>query len=246
MTYQMAPFRMTLSYFQGHSPSANLYKCDPSYFSAADWLQLDNTTCRRSKNVKMYEVDKLVRRAFGRRVDIFGRSTTTTYQSHWPSDVTVRLSSQVPFTRCSLKAPFTRYNLLSSRLSNRFDNRVNGCIHDTTGCQTRCQGGCHTGLTSGCIVYTNSQPVVKPVWQPVWQTAVSCIQPVVKPTTRFDNRLNEQWLFVQHGWTNMAVRSTRLSNRLYNRFDSRFDNRLYHVYKHSTGCPTGLTTGCIV
>jgi len=57
------------------------------------------------------------------------------------------------------------------------------------------------------FVYT-IQPVVKPVWQP----AVSCIQPVVKPvvqpglagcqtgcTTRFDNRLNEQWLFVQHG-----------------------------------------------
>jgi len=32
------------------------------------------------------------------------------------------------------------------------------------------------------------------------------------------------------GWTNSAVRSTRLSNRLY-----RFDNRLYRVYKHSTG-----------
>jgi len=25
-----------------------------------------------------------------------------------------------------------------------------------------------------------------------------------------------------------------------------FDNRLYRVYKHSTGCQTRLTTGCIV
>jgi len=70
-------------------------------------------------------------------------------------------------------------------------------LHDTT-C---CQNGCQTGLTTGCIVYTNIQPVVKSVSQPVWQPAVSCVQPVVKLgcTTRFDNRLNEQWLFDQHG-----------------------------------------------
>jgi len=52
-----------------------------------------------------------------------------------------------------IKAPFTRYNLLSNRLSNRFDNRVNVCIHDTAVCQT----GCQTALTN------TIQPVVKPV-----------------------------------------------------------------------------------
>jgi len=56
-------------------------------------------------------------------------------------------------------------------LSNRFDNQLNVCIHVTTGCQT--------SLTTGCIVYTAG-----------YQT--DC-------TTRFDNWLNEQWLFVQHG-----------------------------------------------
>ena len=66
-------------------------------------------------------------------------------------------------------------------------------LHDTTGCQTRCQ----TGLTTGCIVYTNIQPVVKAgstngciVYTAGCQTGC---------TTRFHNRLNEQWLFVQHG-----------------------------------------------
>ena len=61
------------------------------------------------------------------------------------------------------------------------------------------------------FVYT-IQPVVKLV-----------VNPVVKPgcTTRFDNRLNEQWLFVQHGCqTGCTVCQTR--------------------------CTTGLTTGCIV
>ena len=40
--------------------------------------------------------------------------------------------------QCTLKAPFTRYILLSNRLSNRFDNR---------------QTGCTTGLTTGCTSY---------------------------------------------------------------------------------------------
>ena len=112
---------------------------------------------------------------------------------------------------------------------------------------------------------SNIQPVVKPAWQQATGLAVSCIQPVVKPVVklvvkpvvqpgltynRFDNWLNEQWLFVQHG-CQMAVRSTRLSNRLYNRVVkpvvyNRFDNRLYRVNKHPTGCQCGLTTGCIM
>jgi len=32
----------------------------------------------------------------------------------------------------------------------------------------------------------------------------------------------------------------------YNRLSNRFDNRLYRVYKHSAGCQTRLTSGCIV
>ena len=72
-------------------------------------------------------------------------------------------------------------------------------LHDTTCCQT--------GLTTGCIVYTAG-------------CQTGC-------TTRFDNRLNEQWLFVQHGCQTSC----------------RFDNRLYRVYEHSTGCQCGLTTG---
>jgi len=101
------------------------------------------------------------------------------------------------------------------------------------------------------FVYT-IQPVVNPVWQPV----ISCIRTfnqLSNPfdnrfdnrllttgcivytagfcqtgcTTRFDNRLNEQWLFVQHVrlsnrvWQlverTVAVRSTQLSNWLSNR-----------------------------
>jgi len=57
---------------------------------------------------------------------------------------------------------------------------------------------CQTGLTTGCIVYTAG-------------CQTGC-------TTRYDNRLNEQSLFVQH-----------VVNRLSSRFDNRFDNRLYRV-----------------
>jgi len=35
-------------------------------------------------------------------------------------------------------------------------------------------------------------------------------------------------------------------NPLSNRLSDRFDNGLYRVYKHSAGCQTRLTTGCIV
>ena len=43
-------------------------------------------------------------------------------------------------------------------------------------------------------------------------------------------------------YNRLYTRYSRLSKRLSN----GFDNRLYSVYKHSTGCQTGLTTGCIV
>ena len=58
-----------------------------------------------------------------------------------------------------------------NRLSNQFHNWLYCVNKHSTGCQTRLT----TGLTNGYVVYT-----------------AGC-------TTRFDNRLNEQWLFVQHG-----------------------------------------------
>jgi len=77
-------------------------------------------------------------------------------------------------------------------------------LHDTTGCQTPLT----TGLTTGCIVYTA-------ICQTGCQTGC---------TTQFDNRLNEQWLLVQHGCHN------------------RFDNRLDVCLHDAAGCQTG----CIV
>ena len=112
-----------------------------------------------------------------------------------------------------VKCLYTRYNRLSNRLSYRFDNRLYRVYKHSTGLTT--------GLTTGCIVYTAG-------------CQTGCI-------TRFDNRLNKQWLFVQHGcqtdcqtglrtglttaWMFVFTRYSRLSNRLYN----RFDNRLYRV-----------------
>ena len=102
-------------------------------------------------------------------------------------------------------------------------------LRDTTCCQT--------GLTTGCIVYTAG-------------CQTGC-------TTRFDKRLNEQWLFVQHG----------CQTGLYSRFDNRVEqtvcsfntvvkpclsNRLYNpvwqpvertVLFIQHGCQTGCQTG---
>ena len=66
--------------------------------------------------------------------------------------------------------------------------------------------------TAGCIVYTAG-----------YQTGC---------TIRFDNPLNEQWLFVQHGC------QTSLTTSL--------TTGWMFVYTIHPGCTTGLTTGCIV
>jgi len=132
------------------------------------------------------------------------------------------------------KCLYTRYNRLSNPLWNGLSNRLTtGCIHNTIltiqpfvkpvvkPIDNRLYRVYKhlPGLTNGCIVYTA-------------RCQTDC-------TTRFDNRLNEQWLFVQHG----------CQTGCQTRFDNQFDNRLYRVYKHSTGCQTGLTaaltTGCI-
>jgi len=82
------------------------------------------------------------------------------------------------------------------------------------------------------------QPVVIPVWQPV----VSCIQTFNRLSNGFDNRLNEQWLFVQHD----------CQTGLYNRFDkhslttvctARYNNLLNEQLFVQHGCQTSLTTG---
>ena len=79
-------------------------------------------------------------------------------------------------------------------------------LHDETCCQT----GCQTRLTTG---------LRKRMYRVYSRLSNRLYNPA-------DNRLNEQWLFVQHG-----------CHRLW------FDNQLYRVYEHSTGCQTGLTTG---
>jgi len=72
-------------------------------------------------------------------------------------------------------------------------------LHDTTCCQT--------GFTTGCIVYTNIQPVVKPAdnrfHNLLYRVHTAGCQ--TGCTTRFDNWLNEQWLFVQHGLTTGCI-----------------------------------------
>ena len=106
-------------------------------------------------------------------------------------------------------------------------------------------------------MYTNIQLVVKPFDNWFDKTAVSCIQPVVKPvaqpgyqlvertvavrSTRFSNRVCQTGCttWFENRLNETAVPSTRLSNP----FVNRFDDRLYRAYKHSTGCQTGLTTG---
>jgi len=102
------------------------------------------------------------------------------------------------YTSCRhSKAPFTQYNLLSNRFDNlvkclytRYNNRLSNPFSNRLSHQF--DKRLHRVYTAGC------------------QTGC---------TTRFDNRLNEQWLFVQ------PVVKPCLSNRLYN----RFDNRLYLV-----------------
>jgi len=74
-----------------------------------------------------------------------------------------------------IKCLYTQYNRLSNRMSSRVENRLYRVYKHSTGCQTRLT----TGLTTGCIMYTAG-------------SQIGCI-------TRFDKRLNEQWLFVQHG-----------------------------------------------
>jgi len=78
--------------------------------------------------------------------------------------------------------------------------------HDTTCCES--------GLTTGCIVYTAG-------------CQTGC-------TTRFDNRLNEHWLFVQNGChTGMTTGLTTASRVQYiSDLHSKFALRPHHVWKY--------------
>jgi len=73
-------------------------------------------------------------------------------------------------------------------------------LHDTTGCRT--------GLTTGCIVYTNIQPgcLTRLTTGLITGCIVYTAGCQTGCTTRFDNRLNEQWLFVQHGCQTVFVK----------------------------------------
>jgi len=87
------------------------------------------------------------------------------------------------------KAPFTRYNRLSNPLSIRLYNPVWLPVERTAVRSTRLSN--HNRLYRVYKHSTGCQTVfVKPVVQPGLTTG---------STNRFDNRLNEQRLFVQHG-----------------------------------------------
>ena len=81
-------------------------------------------------------------------------------------------------------------------------------LHDTTCYQTGCQTRLTTGLTTGCIVY-------------IAGCQTDC-------TTWFNNRLNEQWLFVQKGCQTGCK--------------TRFDNRLNEpVWQPVVSCKRGIS-----
>ena len=120
-------------------------------------------------------------------------------------------------------------NQLSNLFSNRFDNQLNVCLHDTAGCQTGCQtrlynrfDNCTTGLTT----MLNKQPLF--------------VQQVVKPG--LTTLLNEQ-LFVQPvvkpGCTNIWQPAVYTIQPV-------VKPGLNVCIHDTTGCQTGLTTGCIV
>ena len=75
-------------------------------------------------------------------------------------------------------------------------------------------------------------------------------QPVERTVAVRSTRLNEQWLFVQHGCQTgyqtgcTTGLTTVLNEQLFVQHVVKpVDNRLYRVYEHSTGCQTSLTTG---
>jgi len=135
-----------------------------------------------------------------------------------------------PRSRSIISRPFSRepiHIILKPRL------------HDTSCCLT----GCQSGLTTGCIVYTNIQPVLKGLTNGCIVYTVGC---QTDCTTRFDNQLNEQWLFVQHSWTNSGCSFSTVVKPVDNQFDNRLDVCLHDTAGCQSGCTTGLTTGCIV
>jgi len=120
------------------------------------------------------------------------------------------------------KCLYTRYN----RLSVRFDNQLYRVYKHSTGCQTRlttdcivytagCQACCRTSFGNqlheqwlfvqhGCQIGCTTR--FDNVWQLVERTAVPWTQlsnwvwqPVERTVAVRSSRLNEQWLFVQHG-----------------------------------------------
>jgi len=111
----------------------------------------------------------------------------------------------------------------SSLLQGFWKGNIISRLHDTAGCQA----GCTSGLTTGWMfVYT-----IQPVCQLCWTNSHCSFNHSTGCQTglynRFDNRLYTRY-----------SRLSKLSNE--------FDNRLIVCMHDTTGCQTGLTTGCIV
>jgi len=136
-----------------------------------------------------------------------------------------------------LNTPFTRYNRLSNPLYNRFDNHVE-----------------QTATVRSTVMNEQPlfvQPVVKPSLTAVFKEQLF-VQPVVKRCqtglyNRFDNHVERTATVRATGCQSWFC--NRLDNRLYtqySRLSNGFDNRLNVCIHDTTGCQTGLTTGCIV
>jgi len=92
----------------------------------------------------------------------------------------------------------------------------------------------HNAERPGSIPSLHCVSIIKPSLRNTTCCQTGC-------TTRFDNRLNEQWLFVQHGcqsgcqiglynrFDNPIERTVCSFNTVVNRLYNRFDNRLYRV-----------------
>jgi len=95
-----------------------------------------------------------------------------------------------------------------------------------------------------------------------WQTSLFHRMNINTPFTRYNRLSNRLYNWFDNRAERIAtVRSTGCQTRLYNRFDNwlytwysrlskwlwnGFDNRLNVCIHDTTGCTTGLTTGCVV
>jgi len=196
MAYRFEPFSMTLSDLQGHSSVVSLFNCDFSCSCAAvDKISTDIAHMRGPSAIA-----KLLVEIWG---PVFGtRELSTLTLAHKLNMVS------------NIKAPFTRYNLLSNPCQTRLTTGLtNGCIVYTAGCQAGYTTRFDNRLNKQCCSFNMVvKPVVKPVWQSVWQPAISCIQTFNRSSNRLYNRVS-----VWQPAISCIQTFNRSSNRLYNR-----------------------------